>query len=354
MMAVDLFCGAGGLTRGLLNSGIPVVLGIDINGDYARTYETNNHTSQFLCRDLRNVKSSHIRKYVPKDQSLFLVGCAPCQPFSPHRKGYVLSAEAKLLTEFGRLIAELRPEWVFIENVPGITKIPGFSTYKRFCKLLDDLKYNYCQGILDAKRYGVPQTRRRFVMIASRSVTPSLPPATHGPDGLPYRTVREAIGDLPAIRAGTSCDHVPNHRAAALSPINLRRIENTPRDGGGRVAWSKHLRLRCHEDYDGHTDVYGRMKWDAPAPTLTCRCFSLSNGRYGHPEQDRAISLREAACLQSFPESFVFFGKSQRSIGEQIGNAVPVTLAETIGNHIQLMAAQCSKKRKARKDRLHG
>lgn len=345
MIAVDLFCGAGGLTRGLLNAGIDVAVGIDVNPDYQKTYESNNHSAQYLTKDIRHVSATDLLEYVsPSAKDLVLVGCAPCQPFSPHRKGYVLSEQAKLLSEFGRLIAELQPPWVFVENVPGIIKVPGFSTYKRFCKLLADEGYWYCEGILDAKRYGVPQTRRRFVMIASKIVKPSLPPETHGPNGLPYRTVRQAISHLPRIAAGKSCNDVPNHKAAAITSLNLKRLKSTPRNGGGRTDWSQSLRLKCHEGYEGHTDVYGRMKWDAPAPTLTCRCFSISNGRYGHPRQNRAISLREAACLQSFPDDFTFYGISQRSIGEQIGNAVPVILAEAVGHHILRLAKSAKQK----------
>lgn len=350
MIAIDLFCGAGGLTRGLLNAGIDVAAGIDVNPDYQKTYESNNQPAAYLQMDIRKVSAADVREYVGSaEKDLVLVGCAPCQPFSPHRKGYVLSEQAKLLSEFGRLITELQPPWVFVENVPGITKIPGFSTYKRFCKLLREEGYQYCEGILDAKRYGVPQTRRRFVMIASTIVNPSLPPETHGPDGLPYNTVRQAISHLPRIAAGMSCDDIPNHKAAAITPLNLKRLKNTPCNGGGRTDWSRSLGLKCHDGYEGHTDVYGRMKWDAPAPTLTCRCFSISNGRYGHPRQNRAISLREAACLQSFPDDFTFYGTSQRSIGEQIGNAVPVILAEAVGRHILKLAKAA--KRKVKKSR---
>jgi DNA (cytosine-5)-methyltransferase 1 len=348
MIAIDVFCGAGGLSQGLINAGIKVAVGIDVNPDYRLTYESNNSPSTFLEKDIRATSAEDVQQYIHKNTNqLFLVGCAPCQPFSPHRKGFILSDEAKLLAEFGRLIKELQPCWVFIENVPGITKVPGYSTYRRFRKLLDDESYFHCEGILDAKRYGVPQTRRRFVMIASKVIQPTLPPATHGKDALPYRTVREAISHLPPIAAGGTCRTVSNHKAAAITPLNLKRLKKTPRDGGGRTDWSKSLRLKCHEGYEGHTDVYGRMKWDAPAPTLTCRCFSISNGRYGHPRQHRAMSLREAACLQSFPETFEFFGESQRSIGEQIGNAVPVSLAEAVGRHILKLARQAGKKKQA-------
>lgn len=189
--------------------------------------------------------------------------------------------------------------------------------------------------LLDAKHFGVPQTRRRWVVIASRLVKPSLPSRTHGPGIKPFASVRDAIARYPAVAAGEHSATVPNHRAANISPQNLRRLKATPLDGGGRMLWPEELVLDCHRgDYEGHSDVYGRMRWDAPAPTLTCKCYSISNGRYGHPEQHRAISLREAARLQSFEDRFVFYGASQQDIGAQIGNAVPVRLAHRLAQTV--------------------
>jgi DNA (cytosine-5)-methyltransferase 1 len=301
MIAVDLFCGAGGLTRGLLNAGIDVVLGIDLNEDCRRTFEKNNEPARFLCKDIHDVTASEIRRYFPTQckQQLLLVGCAPCQPFSSYRRSFMASAESKLLREIGRLVNDLKPDWILIENVPGLARVPGFSTFRRFQKVLADLKYNIAPGVIDAKAFGVPQTRRRFVMIGTKLVEPSLPVATHGPGRLPYATVRDTIAGYPTIRAGREHPEIANHRAASLSEINLTRLRNTPKNGGRRLDWSEELQLDCHRDYEGHSDVYGRMKWDAPAPTLTCRCYSISNGRYGHPTQQRAISFREAAALQT-------------------------------------------------------
>lgn len=238
---------------------------------------------------------------------------------------------------------ELQPDWVFIENVPGLARVRGFSTYKRFKSALASQGYTFVDGVVDAKWYGVPQGRRRLVLIASRVGQPSLPDPTHGAGKKPYRTVRDAIGYLPKIAAGQRDPLIPNHGAANLSEVNLRRLRLTPRDGGGRLDWPESLALDCHKNRVGHEDVYGRMRWDAPAPTLTCRCFSISNGRYGHPEQDRAISLREAACLQSFAVDYQFFGPTQQSIGEQIGNAVPVGLAEAVGRHILSLSGLAAK-----------
>lgn len=337
MIAIDLFCGAGGLTRGLMNAGIDVLVGIDINSDCRLTYERNNRPAQFFCADLRDVARTTLAPFLKgrRKEPLLLAGCAPCQPFSAHRRSSKADDERRLLREVSRLAAELKPEFVLIENVPGLAKVKGFSTYSRFQRALVALGYDFTCSVLDAKRFGVPQTRRRLVLLAARDRLVSLPMPTHGSEEQPYETVRDAIGSYPRLQAGQRHPSIPNHYAACLTSVNLERLKRTPPDGGGRLDWPGHLTLQCHRKRKkGHEDVYGRMKWDAPAPTLTCRCFSISNGRYGHPEQHRAISLREAASIQSFPSTYVFYGPTQRSLGEQIGNAVPVCLAEVMGRHV--------------------
>ncbi len=339
MIAIDLFCGAGGLTRGLRNAGINVLLGIDNDDECRLTYEHNNRPTEFLCSDLRDVKAAELQRRLGGRSGvpLLLAGCAPCQPFSTHQRAG-RSADSRLLSEVARLVEALRPDWVFIENVPGLARVKGGSTYNRFKCALDRLEYKFTDGTLDAKWFGVPQNRRRLVLVASRVGEPSLPEATHGKGKKPFRTVQDAISHLPKITAGQRDPSVPNHNAADISEVNLRRLRATPRDGGGRTDWPESLELDCHQGREGHEDVYGRMHWGAPAPTLTCRCFSISNGRYGHPEQDRAISLREAASLQSFPEDYRFFGSTQKALGSQIGNAVPVGLAEAIARHVMQLA----------------
>ncbi len=338
MIALDFFCGAGGLTRGFLNMGIDVLAGIDLNISCKRTYEANNRPARFIPGDLRVLQAADIAPLVDDiacDELIFM-GCAPCQPFSKQRREVNING-CTLLERFGRLVDEFRPGYVIIENVPGIAKVRGNSTYKRFLKRLANAGYKFADGKLDAKWFGVPQTRNRWVVIACRETEPSLPEKTHGTDATPFATVRGAICDYPRIRAGEQSVVVPNHRAAQISSTNLQRLALTPPDGGGRLNWPDELVLKCHREYEGHSDVYGRMSWDAPAPTLTCKCFSISNGRYGHPEQDRAISLREAAKLQSFSDDYVFYGNSQACIGAQIGNAVPVKLAEALARKILQM-----------------
>lgn len=336
MKAVDIFCGAGGLTRGLLDAGIDVVAGFDRDESCRSTYEYNNPRARFIQSDIREVSpnklrvNSRLRRF---DEVLF-AGCAPCQPFSSQRKGNDFRPDATLLSEFGRLVEAILPGFVLIENVPGIAKVRGLSTFKKFLRMLDANTYRYIYKIIDAKHYGVPQNRRRLVLLASRYPEPSLPEPRFGTLLRPLRTVRQAIAHFPSIAAGESHSDVPNHVAASLTELNLERIRFTPHDGGDRRSWPDHLKLECHKgQYDGHTDVYGRMSWDSPSPALTGRCHSISNGRYGHPEQDRAISLREAAAIQSFPDQYIFFG-SKKHIAMQIGNAVPVKLAEQLGKHV--------------------
>lgn len=344
MIAVDFFCGAGGLTSGLSQAGISVILGIDNDKHCGETYEKNNNSSKFLGMDLRELKAKQIRHFLSgvNRKDLLFAACAPCQPFTKLNNRRNRGTAATLLGRFSYFVSAFRPGAILLENVPGITKVSGFSTYRRFLKTLEQVGYHFCEGIVDAKFYGVPQTRRRFILIAMTGTRPTLPTATHGPGLIPFETVEKAISHYPGISAGECHPKVPNHRASVLSPLNLRRIRNTPLDGGDRRSWPKRVVLNCHrKGHKGHTDVYGRMWWNRPAPALTCRCDSLSNGRFGHPAQDRAISLREAASLQSFPDSYVFHGPSKEHITAQIGNAVPVRLAEALGRHI--LQLRCTK-----------
>lgn len=336
MKAIDFFCGSGGLTRGLLDAGIDVVAGFDKDGNCRSTYERNNPSAIFFEMDIKEIRledlvlKSGLRDF---DDVLF-AGCAPCQPFSKQRKSNGKRHDATLLNEFGRLVEKANPGYILIENVPGIAKVCGFSTFHRFLGVLEKNGYSYSYDIVDAKGYGVPQNRRRLLLIASRHFRVSLPEPKFGNSDRPFRTVRQAISHFPALQAGETHPDVFNHTAASVSALNLERLKNTPVDGGDRRSWPELLVLPCHcGNYEGHTDVYGRMFWDRPAPTLTGRCNSISNGRYGHPEDNRAISLREAAALQSFPDRYAFFG-TNRHIALQIGNAVPVRLAEHLGKHL--------------------
>jgi DNA (cytosine-5)-methyltransferase 1 len=350
MRAIDFFCGVGGLTRGLLDAGIRVVAGFDIDERCRQTYEHNNRPVRFCQSDVAEIQPSLIWRLLGNrcTTDLLFAACAPCQPFSKQRTtvpdarddGFEdFERDARLLGAFARLIAAIRPAHVLVENVPGLIRVPGFSTYRRFVHSLSALGYKVAEGVLDAKHFGVPQTRRRYVLIAAKRVLPSLPSSQYGPDLRSYLTVRDSISHYPAVAAGESWPSVPNHVAAKVSDVNLNRLRHTPHDGGDRRAWPRKLRLTCHQGgYEGHTDVYGRMAWDNPAPALTGRCNSISNGRYGHPCQDRAITLREAASLQTFADDYIFYGANQH-IARGIGNAVPVRFAQCLGRHILSLTA---------------
>ena len=317
-----------------------IALALDHDADARASFEANFPDAHFEFVDIQNVGAETIRRRVEAEPSapVLFSGCAPCQPFTKQntqRPKLEQDERVPLLAHFARLVQDCRPDVVFVENVPGIQKLDSDSEpFGGFLKRLDAAGYRVDYRAVRLARYGVPQGRRRLVLLASRHGEVHLPDETHGP-GTPnnrYATVRDWIFHLPPIRAGEEHSTVPNHIAAKLSALNLARVKATP-EGGGHRDWPDHLRLKCHKDFSGYTDVYGRMSWDAPASGLTTRCISYSNGRFGHPEQNRAISVREAACLQTFPENFMFEG-SMTSMAKQIGNAVPVRLATLVGQRL--------------------
>lgn len=335
----DFFSGCGGTSKGLQTAGMDIVLGLDIDKDSEATYLANFLGAEFIRQDISSVETQSIKNAIQKCGSspLLFCGCAPCQPFTKQNTlKKTDDVRAPLLNEFQRFVEYYEPEYVFVENVPGMQKIKNEkSPFTDFITALKLKGYSVSYAVKAAQNYGVPQYRRRLVLIASRLGYIDLPGETHGEgeNKEKYATVWDYISDLPSIRAGEEHPEIPNHRAANLSELNLKRIKAMP-PGGSRKDWPDELKLDCHaENYSGHTDVYGRMKWNAPASGLTTRCISLSNGRFGHPDQDRAISAREAACLQTFPMDFVFHG-NLGSVARQIGNAVPVKLAEVFGQHI--------------------
>jgi DNA (cytosine-5)-methyltransferase 1 len=326
VLAVDLFCGAGGMSLGLQRAGLNVVCGVDNDGIAAQTYRRNLSKPVLEC-DIRALTAAHLAPHVPAGTRLVFAVCAPCQPFSKVRRAKRSRRDGNLLLAVGELIRELRPDGIIVENVPQISRRRK-RILAAFCRMLDDAEYSYAYANLDAKDFGVPQTRRRMVLLAVQGTEKEVRLPT--PGRWRVRTVRETIRGLPRIGAGGSSRKYPLHKAAHLSDKNLERIRATPCDGGDSRDWPESLRLPCHVRSEGFWDVYGRMSWDRPAPTLTTRCNSLSNGRFGHPSQQRAISLLEAALLQTFPKRFRFAG-NQDQIAIQIGNAVPVRLAEVLG-----------------------
>lgn len=330
VVGIDVFCGAGGMSRGLQRAGISVVCGIDNDPMVVSTYKRNIHR-RAICSDIRDVTGPQLRRLVPRGAKLVMAVCAPCQPFSKVRKSGKRRSDRHLLLEVGRLVRSVRPDGLIVENVPQISRSNSKGVLGQFVKLLRAAGYSYALEVLDAKHFGVPQTRARMVLLAVRG--------RERPVKLPkrrrqqFKTVRDAIEGLPVLRAGGRSRQHPLHVAANLSDDNLERLKATPANGGDSRSWPTKLRLPCHVRSQGFYDVYGRMHWDQPAPTLTTRCHSLSNGRFGHPTQRRAISLLEAALLQTFPKSYRFSG-NQADIARQIGNAVPVSLARALGTSL--------------------
>jgi DNA (cytosine-5)-methyltransferase 1 len=340
IQVVDFFSGCGGTSAGLRQAGCDIVAGIDSDPEAAATFRKNFPQATHFCNDIGDVKTAALEPLLrPRETHLLLFSaCAPCQPFSKQRRGRRKRDDDRvpLLLRLRRFIRFYNPELLFVENVPGLQSLSDdFGPFTAFVAFLKREGYSIDTKVIESSSYGVPQRRRRLVLLASRLGPIAVPKPTHGPGtGRPYSTVWDWIGHLPPIAAGEEHPKIPNHRASGLSPLNLERIQATP-EGGGREHWPSHLLAECHRDgYDGHTDVYGRMRRDALSTGLTTRCISFSNGRFGHPTQDRAISVREAAALQTFPRRFVFTG-SLNSMARQVGNAVPVLLARKIGVHLR-------------------
>jgi DNA (cytosine-5)-methyltransferase 1 len=337
----DFFSGCGGTSHGLASSGMDIVFGLDFDKDSAKTFMQNIQPTMFIEDDIRSISVEILKPlFIGLHGPIVFSGCAPCQPFSKqNRSSNAADPRRNMLREFARFVERWKPDYVIVENVPGLQRVnPEEGPLAQFKGNLTKLGYSYVVGILPALWYGVPQVRERLILIASKTAGISLPKPTHGEGLQPTSSVFDAIGDLPPLKAGEVHPKDGDHHAAMLSPLNLRRILATP-IGGGRESWPQELWLDCHRGHRGHSDVYGRLSWGKPAASLTTRCISLSNGRFGHPEQHRAISAREAACLQTFPKSYRFCG-SLESRARQIGNAVPPKFAEAIGSAIKRHVAR--------------
>lgn len=327
--AVDLFCGAGGLTHGLVRGGIKVVAGVDLDPQCRYPFEANNN-AKFFQEDVGEFSAKRLAKLYGRKGLRLLAGCAPCQPFSTYsRKGRNprYAEEWPLVSSFGRLVREVQPDLVTMENVP---QLADHNVFKEFLESLEG--YHVWWDVVDCAKFKVPQTRKRLVLMGSKLGTgaPSL-----NKEPQETRSVRETIAGLPPIAAGGADPQDNLHVSSKLSPTNLKRIRASV-PGGTWRDWDEELLAACHRKSTGATypSVYGRMEWDKPSPTMTTQCFGFGNGRFGHPEQDRAISLREAAMLQTFPRDYKFVPEDGQvvfdKLGRLIGNAVPVRIGEVI------------------------
>jgi len=340
---VDLFCGVGGLTHGFVAEGFSVVAGFDADESCRFAYEANNRGARFIRKRIEDVTAQEISTLYPEGHIRVLVGCAPCQPYSTYtNKVRDKDEKWRLLDRFADLICEVDPEIVSMENVPNLVTFQAGAVYDAFVDRLRQKGYHITQyPDVYCPDYGVPQRRTRLVFFASKYGEIVIAPKTHSPDE--YVTVRQTIGNgkLERLDAGQVSEKDRLHKASSLSDLNLRRIKASV-PGGTWRSWPKDLVAECHKRETGkwYNNIYGRMEWDELAPTITTQCYGFGNGRFGHPEQDRAISLREAALLQSFPPEYEFVEPGEpvyfKVVARHIGNAVPVALARVIARSIRL------------------
>ncbi|MFU1795417.1 DNA cytosine methyltransferase [Paenibacillus azoreducens] len=332
LLAIDLFAGCGGVTEGLKQASFKVLAAIDMDPIATETYRLNHKKVKLYKKDIRQVDVSELIKLIPKDKELdLLTVCAPCQPFSSQNRNRENDQRATLILESIRFIKVLLPKVVFFENVPGLVDSSVFSELQ---KLLFSEGYSAIEPVvIDAADYGVPQRRPRFIYLATRMpkqlVVPK--PTTSGKNRI---TVRKAIGDLPKLNSGEKDPNDRLHSARKHRPIALERLKYIPKDGGSRSSLPDNLQLECHKSHNGHKDVYGRMAWDSVAPTLTTGCTNITRGRFAHPNENRGITVREAARLQTFPDDYEFYGNLEQ-IATQIGNAVPVAMMKNIAIYIK-------------------
>lgn len=335
---VDLFCGIGGLSQGFVLEDFNVVAGFDNDVSCKYAFEENNKAT-FYNVDLSIIDGTFINKIFGEKLKI-LVGCAPCQPFSSYSFKVKEKDEKKvnLLYTFSRLIAETQPTIVSMENVPQLLNFNKSSVFSDFYEQLLAMNYHVNFQVVYSPDYGIPQTRKRLVLLASKLGEISLIPHTHLPEN--YVTVRQTISNLPPVKAGECDENDPLHRARSLNETNLKRIQHS-KEGGSWREWPEELVLECFKKKSGKTygSVYGRMKWDEPSPTMTTHCTGIGNGRFGHPTQDRAITLREAALFQTFPPQYKFFNSLEKYnpsiISRHIGNAVPPQLGRVIARSIK-------------------
>lgn len=336
--AVDLFCGAGGLSYGLQQGGITVRAGVDLDPKCRYPFEENIH-ADFHELSVRDLTGEQLRSMWSGQGPRLLAGCAPCQPFSSQRRGQEASTHEAwdLLLEFQRLVKETRPDFVTMENV---TRLQNQAVFRSFVSALIDEGYYVDYRALYANEFGLPQRRRRLVLIASLHGPIHLPTPTHGKED--QVTVSQAIGQLPPLESGEASHTDLLHRARRLTDINIARIKAS-KPGGTWRDWPEVLRAPCHRRSTGQSfgSFYGVMEPNEPAPTITTEFYNYGSGRFGHPTQPRTITPREAAILQGFPKDYKFVPHEDEAkfsvLGRMIGNAVPPIfgelIAQTINSH---------------------
>jgi DNA (cytosine-5)-methyltransferase 1 len=328
--AVDLFSGCGAVTQGFKQAGFKIISAVDNDPTACATYKRNHPEVILIEKDIRKIDPLSLLVTSSKELDLMIV-CAPCQPFSSQNKNKIGDTRAGLIFQAVRFAAHLKPTLIFFENVPGFATKSNKNILGKLKNGLE--KFGYRLGMplrVNAADYGVPQRRLRCIVFASRQDAMPAMPDPYTPEASRI-TVERAIGDLASLSSGERSTSDPLHFARTHLPIAQQRMKHIPKDGGSRFSLPPELELPCHKGHPGHPDVYGRMKWKDVAPTLTTGCTDITRGRFMHPQDNRAITLREAARLQTFPDFYSFCGSSS-DIARQIGNAVPINLARAVGS----------------------
>lgn len=337
LKAVDFFCGGGGMSFGMQEAGIKVLAGVDNDENCKETYEANIEGAAFIKADVFNLKEKDLEKQLGLkrgDRDLLFIGCSPCQFWSIINTDKTKSQKSKnLLVEFGRFVQYFRPGYVIVENVPGVLRKKKESGLEDFIIWLEDNKYQVHFDVHNTNDFGVPQNRRRFTLVGNRTSKNKVFPEKESSK----LTVKDVLGEkngFPKVNAGNVDKSDFLHTTSNLTKLTIERLKHVKKNGGDRLGFAdiEHLQLKCFIGKDNSfKDTFGRMWWNKPAPTITTKFLSVSNGRFAHPEEDRGISLREGAVLQSFPKDYKFRGTNQASIARIIGNAVPPEYAKRIG-----------------------
>lgn len=342
LKAVDFFCGGGGMSYGMKEAGIEVLAGIDFEPACKDTYEANMNGAKFIQADVFDLKEIELQKLLNlkrNDKNLLLIGCSPCQFWSIINTDKSKSQKSKnLLIEFERFVRYFNPGYVVVENVPGVLRKKKESGLEAFINWLESANYKVHFEVHNTNDYGVPQNRKRFTLVANRVGNEKIFPQKDGEKRLVVKDVLGEINGFPKIEAGYKDQTSFLHSVPRISDVVLKRLKKVKKDGGNRLDFARdsELQLKCFIGRDNSfKDTFGRLWWDRPSTTITTKFFGVSNGRFVHPEEDRALSLREGATLQSFPKDFKFFGTSHASIARIIGNAVPPEYAKRIGQAIK-------------------
>lgn len=338
---VDFFCGAGGMSYGFhsmaeLTGRFRWAGAVDIDNHAIDTYERNyGHRPKNLNLGEEEIDYIVHELDLDSNNELILIGCAPCQGFSAHRKKDHRGPDGRntLVGRFAEIAVAMQPKLIIMENVPDLLAKKHWVHYKAFKDTVEAAGYHIAVKILNMADYGTPQARFRTVLLASRDFIPTLPEPVFTPSQ--YRTVRDAIGKLPPLEAGGKDPDDPMHITSKHRKETIEILKQVPKNGGNRP---RGVGPACLDKVDGFYDVYGRLAWDKPAVTITARCRTPSCGRFVHPEQDRGLSVREAALLQGFPEDFYFEGPFDDKY-KQIGNAVSPIFSTRLAGHVLTMLA---------------